>query len=606
MNKLLIFLLLVIPVSSWAQPGITPVVEKDGKRYYEHHVESGNTLYGLQRMYGVSVEEIVATNPELKNGLKIDQKVLIPITQSSIQKIPTSEYKVRKSETLYGLSKKFNVSIDDLVALNPELKDGLKRGQIIKVPSSALNSEEVVQVDPPVETSTPNPFVIDTVENVDGSADQVSFTFSDSTVRHVVMSHETLYSVSKRFMVPVDEIMRKNGLTSTTIREGQILVIPVKQERIERVEIRPVPLDYDPNGEGPLDFEKKNHYKVTVMLPFHLEVGPKYSRRVSDLSTQFYMGARLALDSLERKGFKADIQFLDTKNDSARVAKFLADTSLLSTDLIIGPLFKSNVEMVAAYCKENRIRMVCPVATERECIEGNRLVYEAVPSDEVIMNRLAEHMLENNARDHIVLVKPVVESDLKMYEAFKDRFNTADIEPATRPQLVETTIGGFMGTIRRGVNTIFVFPTNDRTTAMKFMNALNKSAFRSRPKNLFVYGTKDWVNYTDINSMYRNKYNFHFPSPNFIDYYTDEMKALNKQHRSWYKTDLSKMAVHGYDVMTYFCSNFFMDNENPFLMMSVFDMQQLSPKDGYENMDIFVVQQDEYELFNSEVERDDD
>ena len=92
------------------------------------------------------------------------------------------------------------------------------------------------------------------------------------------------------------------------------------------------------------------------------------------------------------------------------------------------------------------------------------------------------------------------------------------------------------------------------------MNNLNKSAFRSRAQNLFVYGTKEWDTYSDINNMYKNKYNFHFPSPNFLDYYTDKMIAMNKLHRNWYKTDLSRMAVHGYDIVSHFCGEFFLES----------------------------------------------
>ena len=67
MKKLVIILLLCLSYFASAQPGVATVVEKNGKKYYEHTVEEGNTLWGLQRMYGVSVEDIVAENPML-NG----------------------------------------------------------------------------------------------------------------------------------------------------------------------------------------------------------------------------------------------------------------------------------------------------------------------------------------------------------------------------------------------------------------------------------------------------------------------------------------------------------------------------------------------------------
>lgn len=601
MNKLVIILLLCLPYFASAQPGVTPVVEKNGKKYYEHTVEAGNTLWGLQRIYGVSVEEIVAENPSLANGLKKDEKILIPVTKESIKKIPTSEYKVRRGETLYGLSRKFNTSVDDLIALNPELENsGLAKGQFIKIPFQDDKKEPTVVITrPKVEISTtPNPFVVDTVVNEDGSEDQRSFQFSDSSIRHIVMSHETLYKVSKRFMVPVDEIMRLNGLTSTSIKEGQILIIPVKQERIERLEIKKVPRNTEDAPTGPLVFEKKEKYKIAVLLPFYLDGGNSYSSRVSQLATQFYMGAKLAVDSLQKLGLVADLIVFDTKNDSAHIQSILADTSFLSMDLVIGPFYEKHMETLSTYCKENRIRLVCPVSTSEKYLVNNRLIYESVPNGNASMAVLAQHMLANNSRDRIVLVKPTLKADMEMYNAFRDAFQSSPVE-GVRPTLVESTLDGFTGQVRSGVNTLIVIPTKDQKTAIKFMNALGRRG--TRAKNAYVYGTKEWEGFSQINNMYKNKYHFRYASSNFLDYYTDMAIDLNRMHRSYFKTDLSRMAAHGYDIVTYFSTEFFLTDieKKPTLVMNGFDMKQVAPTDGYRNSHVFVIQQEDYELFDT-------
>lgn len=604
MKKLAILLFACLPFLASAQPGTTPVVEKNGKKYYEHIVEEGNTLWGLQRTFGVSVEEIVEENPDLKNGLKKGQKVWIPVTAESIKKIPTSEYKVRKDETLYGLSRRFNTTVDDLIALNPELKNsGLSKGQVIRIPLQDEDKEPVAIVNTPVKPDveakpiSPNPFVVDTVVKADGSHEQRSFKFSDSTIRHIVMSHETLYSVSKRFMVSVEEIMKVNGLKSTSIKEGQILIIPVKQERVERLEIKKVPADRDP-ATGPLVFEPKKKYKVAILLPFYLGGGKNYSPRVSQLATQFYMGAKLAVDSLERRGLVADLVIYDTKNDSAQIQSILADTSFLSTDLVIGPFFEEHIKILADYCLENRIRMVCPVATTEDHLKGNRLVYQAVPSSTVSMELLAMEMLKNNSRDNIVLVKPTTKEDLEMYEAFRNAFQSAPVE-GKRPVLVEANLENFTGMVRAGVKTLIVIPTNDQKTAIKFINALGRRG--TRAKDVYVYGTKEWETFSEINNMYKNKYHFRYASSNFLDYYTDMSINLNKLHRGQFKTDLSRMAAHGYDIMTYFSTEFFLPQtkKKPTLVMDGFNMKQVSPTDGYRNTHLFVIEQEDYELFDT-------
>lgn len=586
-----------------AQSNVAPTKIVDGQKYYLHKVQQGNTLWGLQQMYGVKVEDIIKTNPELSNGLKTGETILIPCSdkeEASVNKVH-SDYKVKKGETLYGISRKFNTTVDELISLNPELQSGLQKGQIIKVPGEYTEEEqENVEV---IEDNvvTPNPFVVEGV-NDENPNEQLNVSFSDSTIKHTVLAHETMYSISKRFMVKIEKIMEMNNLKSTTLKEGQVLLIPVKQERIEKVTIKPVGPDYDPESNDAIEFQDKSKYKIALLIPLHLDYGTGYSEAVSEIATQFYMGAKLALDSLKLKGLRADIYVYDTKNDSSTIVSILKKAEFKDMDMVIGPLFPKNQQLVANYCKQNKVRMVCPFLSDSKILEGNRLVYASVPSNNTLMKGLAEHMLEHNKGDNIVLIKPTKPADLELYNAFRTAFKESPVS-GTRPALNETTIDGLSTYIRRGVNTIFVVPTVDNHLAGKFMTSLNRSAFRSKADDLFVYGTKEWMNFTDINDAYKNKYNFHFPSPNYVDYYTEEMTDLNRMHRQQYKTDLSRVAVQAYDVFMYFCSDFLLDKE-AFQMMNDMQMEQISSSDGYENRKVFIIEQEDFELID--VERKDD
>ena len=599
MRIILVLILVAQVFVGFSQPGVAKDLEIKGKKYYEHNVEEGNTLWGLQRMYGVDVETIVAENPELKDGIKTGQKLLIPRIETKTNEPEVySDYKVKNSETLYGLSKKFNTTVDRLIELNPELSEGLKKGQTIKVPGDYKDEETTEAVEKVEEKKevVPNPFVVESEEK-DGTTESVKITFSDSTIRHSVLAHETMYSISKRFMVSIDEIMKKNGLTSSTVKEGQILIIPVKNERIERVSIKKVPDNILNNGVGLTDLIKKDEYIIALFLPFFLEYGSGYSEYVANLSAQFYMGAMLAVDTLEAQGLKAKIHVFDTRNDSVTIAKLLQNTIFEKVDLIIGPLLGENINQVASFCKDRKIRMVCPVTSDSDVLENNPFFFSAVPSNITLMNGLAKYMVENYSKDNIVLIKPTDKKSLPLYEAFRKTFNETPFN-GSRPHLVETSIDNFNTYIKRGVNTRFVVPSTDKNTAMKFMNNLNRSAFRSNADDLFVYGTKEWVNFADINNVYKNKYNFHFPSPNHLDYYEDNVVGLNKVYRGKYKTDISKMAIQGYDVLLYFSNTFFLEGKKVNLMMNNFKMKSISATDGQENSNVFIIEQDNFNLIN--------
>lgn len=107
----------------------------------EHIVLPKETKYGIARKYGLTVKELEELNPKvdvLKPGvmLKVGTKVL------DDQVILTTDdfefYEVKPKETIYGLTRKFEVDKDSLMALNPALKDGLKSGMVLKVPNKGI------------------------------------------------------------------------------------------------------------------------------------------------------------------------------------------------------------------------------------------------------------------------------------------------------------------------------------------------------------------------------------------------------------------------------------------------------------------------------------
>lgn len=137
---------------------IKPVLVIDRSSAVTHTVAPKETLYSLSRQYGISVDEIKLSNPEVKNGLKIGQVIKIPSTkaignnESSIGSSETPSVEVSKpevkqavsgnaithtvapKETLYSLSKKYNVTVDNIKQQNAELlQRGLQIGQVLTI-----------------------------------------------------------------------------------------------------------------------------------------------------------------------------------------------------------------------------------------------------------------------------------------------------------------------------------------------------------------------------------------------------------------------------------------------------------------------------------------
>jgi len=98
-------------------------------------VKSKETKYSIAREYGITVTQLEELNPKIKeNGLQVDDVIYVPKNKDASQGA-FQIHKVEKLETFYSLSKRFEMTKEELVAVNPELKDGVKEGMLIKIPN---------------------------------------------------------------------------------------------------------------------------------------------------------------------------------------------------------------------------------------------------------------------------------------------------------------------------------------------------------------------------------------------------------------------------------------------------------------------------------------
>ena len=118
-NKILLsslFFMLTITLNSQTKSNNIQTI--DGKKYYIHKFEKGQSLYAVSKFYAANLDQLYLLNPELKNGVKAGQEIKIPYTgaesaivsnTASVDAIDTLKYlryKITKGETVYSISKK--------------------------------------------------------------------------------------------------------------------------------------------------------------------------------------------------------------------------------------------------------------------------------------------------------------------------------------------------------------------------------------------------------------------------------------------------------------------------------------------------------------------
>ena len=135
-------LLIIISFVSFSQLEDVKIESRNGQRVYVHVIQKGNTLWGLHKLYDVPVEKIVAGNPGVENGLQEGQIVYIPVPVITQEKTHT----VVAGETLYSISRKYDVDVKDLTSWNPGSEQGIKEGQQLKILNSKILTKRKIHL----------------------------------------------------------------------------------------------------------------------------------------------------------------------------------------------------------------------------------------------------------------------------------------------------------------------------------------------------------------------------------------------------------------------------------------------------------------------------
>ena len=163
----ILVLLMLIVTPTFAQKGevkkSTKIETVDGKKYYLHTVEKGQTLYAIAKAYNLNVNDILLENPDALNGIKPGQKLKIhfekpvAVVKPVVADTATFIHKVEPGQTLYSISKQYGITEDAIVKLNPTAKNGLKLGQELRIPGKKNN---VAVVSNAITTGTDTAFRI--------------------------------------------------------------------------------------------------------------------------------------------------------------------------------------------------------------------------------------------------------------------------------------------------------------------------------------------------------------------------------------------------------------------------------------------------------------
>lgn len=440
MKNLVFFFSLVLHMHmAFSQFEPTPVERSNsttvinGVEFYLHKVLAGQTLFGISRAYGVSIDEIVAANshlPEIVSNLRVAMEVRIPARlqgqtrrathqaapqnargqgappnrqlpspQILRQQVPLDtivNHTVARGETLFGIARQYQVSQESILVLNPAARQGLRPRQVIRIPVKRPRMVEFFQYE--------------------------------------VQAGESLEELAGHFGIPMNELMQINPeIQPNAYVSGILLRIPARASGValptarqtvaEINNLQQVATSNDAYCANP---QLKSSYNVAVLIPLHLDQFLPENRNIQSSHVsfsflQFYQGILIAADSIRQKGISINLHVYDVGREAHAVTRLLNQADFRQMDLIIGPFFPEPLKVVAEFGERNGIAVVSPFYNDISILRGNPNLIQVTPSMQTQLESVAEYIARNYHNQNIILVHNNQTEALEIINNFRRR-----------------------------------------------------------------------------------------------------------------------------------------------------------------------------------------
>lgn len=584
-----------------------------GRKIILHEVQPKETLYSLSREYGTTVKAIKNLNPGLVDILEKGQKIKIP-TKKKLTIVQTTDnlpdsirlYKVKKGETLYRIALDHNIEVEDIIKLNPGVAaKGLKAGSIIKLPKKSREAKDAGKY---ADKGTPK----------------------DGFLKHKVKPGETLYSLSMRYAIGIEELKKHNPILKDGLKSGQILNIPVdKKKREESALVLPGKkildslafIKQEDTTLVPCDsIDIKRKYKIALFIPLNLDhsseirVKNYYSegwpeqKFTSFAHIHYYEGFLLALDSLEKSGMSAEIVVYDTKASPAHVSNIVAKPSFKTFDLVFGPFDDKALDIVVDEAMKYSINVISPVSYDMSSVNGHPNLIKLFPPANYQIDQIIDFVAEHHKLKNIVFVyssekeKNLLKSSLQPKLAIK-----LGIRDSIYPwKVINYETQGYSAVIsslsKEKSNLLFCMHKGE-AKINRFITRLNG---KREDYDITVLGSNKWEAYQSIESKYLNNLKYTTFTDFLIDYDDIRVKKFVREFTDRYKTWPHQDAFKGFDAGYYFLNALFnygvnfqycMNNIDVFTMHNDFTFKQWE-SNAWQNYSLNIYQYRDYKRVN--------
>jgi LysM repeat protein len=394
--------------------------------FIKHTVSKGETIGQIATKYKVTPHDIYELNPDFQTGIQENDVVLIPTSYNNEKQAPDTRkpknsgktHIAKPKETLYSISRDYNVNVEDLKNLNAEiLQNGLKIGQAIEIPNSSGSAPAPIKETPPVKVVETKPVAVQ----------------SDKTIFHIVEPKETKFGIAKKYGITVSELEQKNPAIVSNLPVGFKLTIsgstgktePVKEVEKPKPVVKEIKEELTQTTETLHTVKKSNGYA-------NYEVKPK--------ETLFSLAQMFGVSQEELINLNPSLK------DGVKIGMILKVPGKGSMVMVSNPSSNGKfADLTQSIKKENRKQLVLLLPFNASKIQGDTL--------KTIALRLKKDAFLNMTLDFYSGALMAIDSakalglnmDVKIYDSQESKLssNVVDIVNTNKLKTADAVIGPF-------------------------------------------------------------------------------------------------------------------------------------------------------------------
>ena len=485
--------------------------------------------------------------------------LFVVIASSCGQQKKYISYTVKKGETLKGIAKRLGIKTKDLLSLNPDIGRKPVPETLIIIPNNEY--QQIEEAPNPVENN-----------NSISVSDEVLVAeeLINDFVLHKVEKGDTFYNLTRAYNVSKAQLNQLNpSIDSLGLQLDMLLKIkPIADEDLLVLYKDTIQEDAVVNLAMLLPFRAIEYDTIDAKDIFK-------TNRLVNITTDIYLGASLALDSLKSLGVAIELSVYDTGRKDTKLDSILAVTDFDTIDAIIGPLYSEEVPKVA---NRTGVPVVFPVYSKNQNRFSSSKIIKTFADRELHQKALVDHVLANYTNENILIIGDSSATSIRNSDLIKSRLVQHD---SINEALIIYPNQGYIrkdyviNALKPDVGNWVILATDKRVISSDVINSLislpveepeeeedeeedekseeesDEPEMQILPEDtvIKVFGISKSSQFDKIDNNKLAKLGFTFTSDTFIDENSPEIQLFHSQYLEKNYAYPSYYATRGFDIL---------------------------------------------------------